>query len=95
MARPRGIGSGNGSGLAGVAIMAMENVWLICVLVALSPLGGDRGVGRGLELDAGAWPAVVADFLGIRNGGTRGNVELPGRGLVEFDRLGKDDMVKA
>jgi len=99
IARPKGIGSGKGSGFPGPAIMVMANAWLIWVLVAPSLLGGDRGVGcaPGLELDV--WPrlpAVVADlFGGILSGGgsaplgARGNAELPGRGLVEFVRCGK------
>ena len=90
---PSGIGSGKGSGLAGLAIMAMAKVWLTWVLVALSLPGGGRA--RGLELDAGgAWLAELAALLrgGILSGGgsaplgARGNAELPGRGFEEFDR---------
>lgn len=90
---PSGIGSGKGSGLAGLAIMAMAKVWLTWVLVALSLPGGGRA--RGLELDdGGAWLAELAALLrgGILSGGgsaplgARGNAELPGRGFEEFDR---------
>ena len=107
MAKPKGIGRGGGRGLTGLAIMAMANVWLTCVVVPLSLLGSDRDVGRGCGLD-GAWPPAVVARLGgdLRGGGlaplgTRGNAELPGRGLVEFvgcgnvlDRCGKVDMLK-
>ena len=98
MAKPRGIGSGKGSGLPGPAIMVMAKVWLIWVLVAPSLLGGERGSGwvRGLELEGWARPLavpVVADLLGgILSGGgsapfgARGNAEPPGRGLLEFAR---------
>ncbi len=100
MAKPRGIGRGKGKGLPGPAIMVMAKVWLICVLVAPSLLGGDRGCGaggvRGLELEFWARPPAVAALLGgILSGGgsapwgARGNAELPGRGLLEFPRCGK------
>jgi hypothetical protein len=72
MAKPRGSGSGSGRGLTGLAIMAMANVWLTCVLVPLSLLGGDRGVGRGRgpEVNGGAWPpAAVARLGGNLRGG--------------------------
>lgn len=98
MTRPRGIGSGNGRGLAGLTIMPMAKVWLTWVLVALSLLGGDFGVGRvrGLGVDFGPCPPVAVALLGgILGGGgsaplgARGKAELPGRGLVEFVRCGK------
>ena len=38
MVIPNGIGSGNGSGLAGFVIMATDRIWLICVALPL-PLG--------------------------------------------------------
>ena len=92
-AKPSGIGSGKGNGLAGLAIMVMAKVWLTWVLVALSLPGGGRV--RGLELDGGAaWLAELAALLlgGTLSGGgsaplgARGNAELPGRGFDEFDR---------
>lgn len=49
MATPRGMGSGKGRGLTGLAIMVMAKVWFIWRLVAASwaAVGGERGVGPG------------------------------------------------
>lgn len=101
MATPSGMGKQKGSGLTGLAIMEMENVWLTCILMAPSVtfgvLVGARGVGREPEgarecRDRLGICGAVGDVL-LLSMDIRGNPPLPGRGSVEFLRRWLKDMV--
>lgn len=64
MAMPTGIGSGNGKGLAGQAIMAMAKVWLTCLPVPPPPAPPSSD-GRGLAAADGARCPCLSDWCGL------------------------------
>lgn len=64
MAMPTGIGSGNGRGLAGQAIMAMAKVWLTCLPVPPPPPAPSSDC-RGFAVAEGTRCPRLSDWCGL------------------------------